>query len=88
MVRAVKDPILHQRTKFYKDRSNLYGDIAVGNPHLHTNKNNKNTNPNFITQNTPAICLILGYSDNACLKRERGIVVSSYDHRGSTGIET
>jgi len=28
MVCAVKRPILHQRTKFHKDRSNLYGDIA------------------------------------------------------------
>jgi len=29
MVGAVKGHILHQRTKFYKDRSNLYGDIAI-----------------------------------------------------------
>ena len=29
MVRAVKRPILHQRTKFRKDRSNRYGDIAI-----------------------------------------------------------
>ena len=27
--RAVKRHILHQRTKFYKDRSNRYGDIAI-----------------------------------------------------------
>jgi len=27
--RAVKGHILHQRTKFYKDRSNRYGDIAI-----------------------------------------------------------
>ena len=26
---AVKGHILHQRTKFHKDRSNLYGDIAI-----------------------------------------------------------
>jgi len=26
---AVKRPILHQRTKFYQDRSNRYGDIAI-----------------------------------------------------------
>jgi len=29
MVGAVKEHILHQRTKFYKDRSNDYGDIAI-----------------------------------------------------------
>jgi len=29
MVAAVKGHILHQRTKFYKDRSNSYGDIAI-----------------------------------------------------------
>jgi len=29
MVEAVKWHILHQRTKFYKDRSNHYGDIAI-----------------------------------------------------------
>jgi len=29
MVDAVKGVILHQRTKFYKDRSNRYGDIAI-----------------------------------------------------------
>ena len=29
MVGAVKGHILHQRTKFYKDRSNCYGDIAI-----------------------------------------------------------
>jgi len=29
MVEAVKGHILHQRTKFYKDRSNHYGDIAI-----------------------------------------------------------
>ena len=29
MVCAVKGHILHQRTKFYKDRSNRYGDIAI-----------------------------------------------------------
>jgi len=29
MVGAVKDVILHKRTKFYKDRSNRYGDIAI-----------------------------------------------------------
>ena len=29
MVCAVKEHILHQRTKFYKDRSNRYGDIAI-----------------------------------------------------------
>ena len=29
MVCAVKRPILHQRTKFHKDRSNRYGDIAI-----------------------------------------------------------
>ena len=28
-VGAVKKPILHQRTKFRKDRSNRYGDIAI-----------------------------------------------------------
>jgi len=28
MVGAVKGHILHQCTKFYKDRSNRYGDIA------------------------------------------------------------
>jgi len=28
-VGAVKGHILHQRTKFYKDRSNHYGDIAI-----------------------------------------------------------
>ena len=28
-VRAVKRPILHQRTKFRKDRSNHRGDIAT-----------------------------------------------------------
>ena len=28
-VRAVKIPILHQRTKFRKDRSNRYGDIEI-----------------------------------------------------------
>ena len=28
-VRAVKRPILHQRTIFRKDRSNRYGDIAI-----------------------------------------------------------
>ena len=28
-VGAVKRPILHQRTKFRKDRSNLCGDIAI-----------------------------------------------------------
>ena len=27
--RAVKKPILHQRTKFHKDLSNNYGDIAI-----------------------------------------------------------
>ena len=27
--RAVKRPILHQRTKFRKDRSNRFGDIAI-----------------------------------------------------------
>jgi len=27
--RAVKRPILHQHTKFSKDRSNHYGDIAI-----------------------------------------------------------
>ena len=27
--RAVKRPILHQRTKFRKDRSNRYRDIAI-----------------------------------------------------------
>ena len=27
--RAVKRPILHQRAKFRKDRSNRYGDIAI-----------------------------------------------------------
>jgi len=27
--RAVKRPILHQRTKFRTDRSNRYGDIAI-----------------------------------------------------------
>ena len=26
---AVKRPILHQRTKFYKDRSNRCGDITI-----------------------------------------------------------
>jgi len=29
MVGAVKRPILHQRTKFRKDRSNHCGDIAI-----------------------------------------------------------
>ena len=29
MVGAVKRPILHQRTKFRKDRSNRCGDIAI-----------------------------------------------------------
>ena len=29
MVGAVKGHILHQRTKFYKDRSNRYRDIAI-----------------------------------------------------------
>jgi len=29
MVCAVKKHILHQRTKFHKDRSNRYGDIAI-----------------------------------------------------------
>jgi len=29
MTGAVKGHILHQRTKFYKDRSNHYGDIAI-----------------------------------------------------------
>ena len=29
MVGAVKGHILQQRTKFYKDRSNRYGDIAI-----------------------------------------------------------
>jgi len=29
MVCAVKGHILHQRTKFRKDRSNRYGDIAI-----------------------------------------------------------
>ena len=29
MVYAVKGHILHQRTKFHKDRSNRYGDIAI-----------------------------------------------------------
>ena len=29
MVGAVKGHILHQRTKFYKDRSNHYGDIVI-----------------------------------------------------------
>jgi len=29
MVGAVRGHILHQRTKFYKDRSNPYGDIAI-----------------------------------------------------------
>jgi len=29
MVGAVKGHILHQRTKFYKDRLNRYGDIAI-----------------------------------------------------------
>ena len=29
MVGAVKGHILHQRTKFYKDRSNRYADIAI-----------------------------------------------------------
>ena len=29
MVGAVKGHILHQHTKFYKDRSNRYGDIAI-----------------------------------------------------------
>jgi len=28
-VGAVKRPILHQRTRFCKDRSNRYGDIAI-----------------------------------------------------------
>ena len=29
MVSAIKEHILHQRTKFHKDRSNRYGDIAI-----------------------------------------------------------
>ena len=29
MVGAVKGHILHHRTKFYKDRSNHYGDIVI-----------------------------------------------------------
>jgi len=29
MVEAVKGHILHQLTKFYKDQSNCYGDIAI-----------------------------------------------------------
>jgi len=29
MLGAVKRYILHQRTKFHKDRSNRYGDIAI-----------------------------------------------------------
>jgi len=29
MVCAVKGHIVHQRTKFRKDRSNRYGDIAI-----------------------------------------------------------
>jgi len=29
MLVAVKGHILHQRTKFHKDRSNRYGDIAI-----------------------------------------------------------
>jgi len=29
MVGAIKGHILHQRAKFYKDRSNRYGDIAI-----------------------------------------------------------
>jgi len=29
MVGAVKGHVLHQRTKFHKDRSNRYGDIAI-----------------------------------------------------------
>jgi len=29
MVGEVKGHIFHQRTKFYKDRSNRYGDIAI-----------------------------------------------------------
>ena len=29
MVGVVKGHILHQRTKFYEDRSNHYGDIAI-----------------------------------------------------------
>jgi len=29
IVGAVKGHILHQRTKFYKDRPNHYGDIAI-----------------------------------------------------------
>jgi len=29
MVGAVEGHILHQRTKFYRDRSNRYGDIAI-----------------------------------------------------------
>jgi len=29
MVGAVKRHILHQHTKFYKDRSNRYGDITI-----------------------------------------------------------
>jgi len=29
MVGAVKGHILHHRTKFYKDQSNRYGDIAI-----------------------------------------------------------
>jgi len=29
MLRAVKGDILHQRSKFHKDRSNRYGNIAI-----------------------------------------------------------
>jgi len=29
LVGAIKGHILHQCTKFYKDRSNRYGDIAI-----------------------------------------------------------
>ena len=29
MIAAVKGHIVHQRTKFYKDRSNHYGDIVI-----------------------------------------------------------
>jgi len=46
MVCAVKVHILHQRTKFHKDRSNRCGDIAIfvifqdgGSRHLENHKN-------------------------------------------------
>ena len=44
-------------------------DRAVGNKHLHMNKNNKNTKANFKTQNTLTVLVLrLGHSHHAYLK--------------------